>query len=397
MRVLTFTESAHQLGAHSRHKEIAAALVNAGHQVVWLGPSSADVARVGGLEFVQLRARWLLRLSLIGYFLCFLFNLIRIAKQSDRFDVVFVVRERELLVLWIFKILNYCPRLIFFQRADAIGLLRFSLQNEVAWLKKLKLAGKYCFWRIGAHWLYRIPEKIVVQTPNHVSSIVSVSSRLSDRLIIVPNSVTASWMRRQNRDVRTLTSVPETSRVIGSVGNIYMCGKGLDLLLNAFQLVSLEADVVLVVFGDGPDRDRLTALAGRLGIADRVRMLGQVDGAARFMPTLDVLAHLSRVDGCPNVVLEGLVSGVPLVATRIPAHQFLLGENFSGLADLSSLAVADLIVAILKDPMFREKLCIEQAQRLKMFDFDWDSEIVSILGGEYERRAHGPASGLCDR
>lgn len=379
MRVLTFTEVAFAVGAHSRHKEMARALVAAGHEVAWLGPSNADVADLDRVEFVQLRATWLLRLSMPGYLLCLALNLVRPAIIGRRCDAVWVVRERELLVLWVFKIFRPRISLVFFQRAAVVDNLEISLSFEMIRRRRFKLYLQSRFWRVLGPLLYRIPGKIVVQTPAHGRALAGSSEDIADRVVVLPNSIGASWMRNEHRDIRELCPAVQGSRVIGFVGNLYLHGKGLDVLLRAFQYLARDIDVELVVIGDGPDLARIAGLAETLGVGHRVHMPGRVPAAVRYMASLDLLLHLPRIEACPNVLLEGLQSGVPIVASRISAHEFLLGKEFPGLAELDPIAIANVVAAVLNDESFRRELLARQDRRRRLFDFDWSDEVVGIF------------------
>jgi glycosyltransferase involved in cell wall biosynthesis len=73
----------------------------------------------------------------------------------------------------------------------------------------------------------------------------------------------------------------------------------------------------LIMIGEGPERDRLGALAHTLGISDRVHFLGRrpPEEVALWMNQATVLCVPSRSEGMPNVVLEARASGLPVVTT----------------------------------------------------------------------------------
>ena len=77
--------------------------------------------------------------------------------------------------------------------------------------------------------------------------------------------------------------------------------------------------IVLVLVGDGPLRAELEARAAALGIADAVRFAGYVPQAetAAWYRTADLFALSSDFDNSPNVVLEAMASGLPIVATDV--------------------------------------------------------------------------------
>jgi len=117
--------------------------------------------------------------------------------------------------------------------------------------------------------------------------------------------------------------------------------KGVDVLLRA--VARLPADTVLEVVGDGPLRGELRALAGALGIADRVRFTGPLPFTGQGPSVADALARCSvfalacRVaddgdrDGLPTVLVEAMAHGLPVVSTATAGIPELVVDGVTGL------------------------------------------------------------------
>lgn len=126
--------------------------------------------------------------------------------------------------------------------------------------------------------------------------------------------------------------------------------KGVEFLLDAWiQLARegrLDADDLLCLVGDGPLRQSLEARARAGGIADRIRFVGMVPqtDVARWVAAASLLCLPSRNEGTPNVVVEALASGVPVVASRVGGIPDLVREGESGLlvppGDVPALSAA---------------------------------------------------------
>lgn len=96
--------------------------------------------------------------------------------------------------------------------------------------------------------------------------------------------------------------------------------KNVPLLLSAIALARRsDPRVVLVMVGEGPLRLALERHAAALGIADAVRFVGYVpqEAAGDWYRSADVFALASDFDNSPNVVLEAMASGLPVVATDV--------------------------------------------------------------------------------
>jgi glycosyltransferase involved in cell wall biosynthesis len=81
-----------------------------------------------------------------------------------------------------------------------------------------------------------------------------------------------------------------------------------------------------MVVGDG-DISRWSVGADRLGVGDRVHFLGGRCDVADFYRAADLFVFPSRAEGCPNVILEAMACGVPVVATDIAGNREVLGES----------------------------------------------------------------------
>jgi glycosyltransferase involved in cell wall biosynthesis len=95
--------------------------------------------------------------------------------------------------------------------------------------------------------------------------------------------------------------------------------KGFDVLLDAMAVVRQEhPEAVLSIAGDGPDRTNLSERARQLGIESAVNFLGFIGNPYPLMAGADLFVLASRYEGFPNVCLEALAVGKPVVATDCP-------------------------------------------------------------------------------
>ena len=130
--------------------------------------------------------------------------------------------------------------------------------------------------------------------------------------------------------------------------------KGLSSLLEAGARVAATGqDFELYLVGDGPQRDELQNLAAGLGIRDRVHFTGKVDHdeVGTWMGAADFFCLPSLREGCPNVMLEALGSGRPVLASRVGAIPDIVNKDTGILftpTDVNSISQA-MQEAIVRD------------------------------------------------
>ena len=145
--------------------------------------------------------------------------------------------------------------------------------------------------------------------------------------------------------------------------------KGFDLLLEAFARARVEG-ATLTILGEGPDRAALLRRAHDLGIGPAVRFVGFQSNPYRYFAAADVFALSSRYEGLPNVVLEALAAGCPVVACACSdGVRELVRDGVNGLLvppeDPGALAAA--LGRLLRSPEERARLRAQIAPTLAPF------------------------------
>ncbi len=144
---------------------------------------------------------------------------------------------------------------------------------------------------------------------------------------------------------------------VGLVGRLDR-EKGIDIFLRAsVQVLKEEPLARFAVAGEGPDRAKLQSLIEELGIGASVALLGRQEDMRAFYNSLDLMVSSSRQEGLPIALLEGMASGLPLVATAVGEVPSLVKHGETGLlvepGDVEALSMA--IVKLLREPLLRER------------------------------------------
>lgn len=144
--------------------------------------------------------------------------------------------------------------------------------------------------------------------------------------------------------------------VIGLIAAALEPRKRVVELVRAVAASAGERDWALLVAGDGPERGQLEALIRSAGLADRVFLLGFRPDLDRLMASADVLIHGSVNEGLPRVVVQAVLTGLPVVCTALPGVDRVIAQDGNGWLVASVDAVADGFVRLVDDPGTRRRL-----------------------------------------
>jgi glycosyltransferase involved in cell wall biosynthesis len=223
------------------------------------------------------------------------------------------------------------------------------------------------------------------------------------RLEVVPYGVDTDRFRpdsvaRANR--RATHGIAAEDPLLFAAGRMVR-KKGFEYLIDALARVPPEMAVTLAIAGDGDLSAELRERAVRAGVVERVHFLGNIpqNDVAAWLATADMVAVPSirddsgNVDGLPNIVLEALASGTPLITTPAGGIGQVVEHERTGLvvAERDSIRLADAITTLARDSAFRIRLG-EAARAMVSARFGWE-RVASRLESAFDRALAFTSSG----
>lgn len=169
------------------------------------------------------------------------------------------------------------------------------------------------FW--GYRKLYPLAEKIIAQSEDMKFDLTKKIGVSSKNVLTIQNPLPI-------KDI--ITAVERSPSPFSATHNIVTCGKlevqkGFDILINAFnRILEKCSNIHLTIIGDGPLKSRLMDQIRSLNMADVVKVTGFLRNPYPYFHHADLFVSSSRWEGLPNVILEALACGTPVIATNCP-------------------------------------------------------------------------------
>lgn len=202
------------------------------------------------------------------------------------------------------------------------------------------------------------------------AGVAAVSLAVRQRLI--SSGVAAGSVRfiRNGVDLRPLSKMSRAKAVdantpirVGIVARLSP-EKGVDTFLRMAALLLQDLPTAqFLVAGEGPERVTLENLIIELGLRDRAMLLGRQEDMPAFYRQLDLLVLSSRTEGLPMAILEGMASGLPVVATRVgEVPEVVKNEETGYIVEIDDpQALASAVRIALSDP--EKRLTMGEAAR----------------------------------
>jgi glycosyltransferase involved in cell wall biosynthesis len=304
--------------------------------------------------------------------LAFLSDLIQYLRREKPNVLLAAKTHTNLVALWATQLAKSSNRVVISERTTLVDIIKTS--------KK---------WR----WRFILP--VLAHEYRKAGGIITVSNGVKEELAIhtglPPQKITTIYNPLLTQKIRgkSLEAIShpwfqkkDSTPIILGVGRL-VPQKDFSTLIKAFSRVRQSRPVHLVLIGEGRQRSELTTLAQSLGIEKDIWMPGFSDNPYAFMSKVSMLVLSSIYEGLPNVLIEALACGCPIVSTDCPSgpSEILEKGKYGTLVAMGDVhALAQAIHHTLNNLPNRNDL------RLRAADFDIEKvsqQYLNVLFGSH--------------
>jgi glycosyltransferase involved in cell wall biosynthesis len=157
--------------------------------------------------------------------------------------------------------------------------------------------------------------------------------------------------------------------------------KGVQYLIRAMKQVHTKIpDARLIIVGDGEEREMLESLSLQLGIQNYVQFIGEIphEKVQTYMQQAEVFVLPSLSEGLPNVIIEAMACGLPIVVSRVGGIPEIITNDTNGylVEAKDTESIAKYIIVLLEDEKLRKKISDTNKQLVKKYT--WENVIVEL-------------------
>lgn len=197
---------------------------------------------------------------------------------------------------------------------------------------------------------------VCVGVSPQVTSYLRGKLRIPERKIRLINNAVGSVPRPSTerlKHLRFTLGIQDGDLIIGSVGRVDDDHKRFSDIIKALpQIRAQHPKAKLLIVGDGTDRKMLERLSCELGLETAVIFAGYQGSPRDFYELMDVFVLASAREAFGLVLVEAMLSGVPIVATKVGGVPFVLDHGNAGMLipPLKPSAIADAVLHLFGDP-----------------------------------------------
>lgn len=193
-------------------------------------------------------------------------------------------------------------------------------------------------------------------------AIVAVSSGVADfyskqigmnraKIKVINNGINLdNFVANRNKQnlagIKKELNIADDNKIVINVARLKK-QKNHKLLIDAFLEFARDfSKYRLIIVGDGAEKADLTEYISKLNASDKVKLLGYRQDTASLYAISEIFVLTSTIEGFPNVFLEALASGLPIITTNVPGVQETIRNDYNGL--VVSNDIQDIVAALKK-------------------------------------------------
>jgi len=249
-------------------------------------------------------------------------------------------------------------------------------------------------WAGGNHkWMLPIRKNIKKKSLKNCSKIICAGKEERDVLknvfgisesniedLVNPHDLTIFKKREKEEVCKKLELDPQKDYFL-YVGRLTI-NKGIEELLDIFEkLQKTNSKINLIFIGDGPSREKIEQFTVQKGLENKIFVKGRLshEQISYYYNACSILFHIGISGGLPNVIIEGIASGIPIIASHNNANVDFVNEDLGTGLIIESGNMEQLRIAIENIIENPEKFAQKIPEKIQEFSYEKFGENLENL------------------
>ena len=212
----------------------------------------------------------------------------------------------------------------------------------------------------------KLPRVLLKLAASRASALITVSGWLREELegmglevdAVIPGGVDPGLFSSLPPKEKLKEELGFSGKLVLSVGSLTRA-KGFDIIPGIARIVNKSLKASFVIVGSGPEEGRIREEAVKLGVADKVFLVGRksYEETAKYYGAADLLLHPARHEGYGLTALESLAAGTPVIASDVGGLREVVISGSDGfLLPRNEGDMAEAVIKLLTDDELRERM-----------------------------------------
>lgn len=365
-------------GATRRYIELLNEFIQQGHEVHHISPKGFD-----NIINSNLYPHGTYMIPIPPSYLPFSIQVIpKVIYLANRYDIDVLVSFTifDALIGIISRIFCRKMKVILCDRADSIKGMEIGFEKKIPRLSPVLIS----ILNKLEKFIYQNVDFTIFNSLRRREEIIEKTGIKKENTVVIYNNANPSWILEKeeeaNEKSKEIMDHFKDKKIICFIGNLYLEGRDIITLIKAFRIIKREIDdVILLIVGDGPDKERISNLIEEYGLNGSVFLEGWQNNPYSYMLASDLNVVTALHESFSNTILESIYFEKLIIGSDVGGIPEILEDKKLLFTAKDEDELANKCIDLLNNKTEHEYAEKMIKNRREFFVFDWNKKMTSFI------------------